>query len=126
MSSNHNRRDFLKRSTAAATGLSLAGMGLPVEEAPAQQTAVSDDKETIRLGFVGLGGRGSYHLSVALGMPGVRVPAVCDYKEDPLYRAKRWVENAGQPTPTLYGRSKTDFKRLCAEEDLDAVICATS
>jgi len=84
------------------------------------------NEKTIRLGFVGLGGRGSYHLSVALGMPGVRVPAVCDYKEDPLYRAKRWVENAGQPTPTLYGRGKTDFKRLCAEEDLDAVICATS
>jgi predicted dehydrogenase len=59
-------------------------------------------------------------------MPGVRVPALCDYKAEPLYRAKRWVESAGQSAPSLYGRGKTDYERLCAEEDLDAMICSTS
>ena len=88
-------------------------------------TRASQDESTVRVGFVGVGDRGSYHLDVALGMPGVEVPALCDIDNNYLYRAKRWVEQSGQPTPTLYNRGKTDFQRLCAEEDLDVVICAT-
>jgi predicted dehydrogenase len=42
-----------------------------------------------------------------------------------LHQAKRWVEQAGLPTPRLYDRGPDDFKRLCQEEDLDAVICCT-
>lgn len=83
-------------------------------------------KQTVRLGFVGVGDRGSYHLDAALGIKGVEVPALCDTDPAYLQRAKRWVEESGRPTPRLYNRGETDFKRLCAEEDLDAVICATS
>ncbi|HHW09305.1 MAG TPA: hypothetical protein GXX29_04970 [Firmicutes bacterium] len=68
---------------------------------------------TIRLGFVGVGDQGSYHLDVALGIPGVEVVALCDTDEGYLYRAKRWVEEAGQAPPRLYGPGPTDFKRLC-------------
>lgn len=122
MSNNEfDRRNFLKLSAAAMGGAALAGFGLPAD-ALAQKSA---DKP-IRLGFVGIGGRGSYHLDVALGIPGVEVPAICEIKPERLYNAKRWIEEAGQPTPKLYGRGLTDFKRLCAEEKLDAVICATS
>ena len=80
----------------------------------------------IRLGFVGIGGRGSYHLDAALGIEGVEVPALCEIKDDRLQRARGWVEEADQPTPRLYGRGETDFKRMCAEEQLDCVICSTN
>ena len=80
----------------------------------------------IRLGFVGIGGRGSYHLDCALGFEGVEVPALCEIQDDRLQQAKSWVEESGRPTPRLYGRGETDFERLCAEEELDAVICCTS
>ena len=80
----------------------------------------------IRLGFVGVGDRGSYHLDAALGIEGVEVPALCDINDHYLYRAKRWVEEAGLPAPRLYGRTRTDWQRLIDEEDLDAVICCTS
>jgi predicted dehydrogenase len=80
----------------------------------------------VRLGFVGLGGRGSYHLDAALGIPGVEVPALCEIADSRLQQAKSWVEQSGRPTPRLYGRGEKDFERLCAEENLDAVICATS
>jgi len=79
----------------------------------------------VRLGFVGVGNRGSYHLDCALGMEGVEVPAVCDIDDNALYRAKRWVEEAGQPSPHLYGESRTAFKQLCEKENLDCVICCT-
>jgi len=79
----------------------------------------------IRLGFVGIGGRGSYHLNAALGIEGVEVPAICELKPVRLHQAKRWVEKAGLPTPKLYDRGPEDYKRMCQEEDLDAIICCT-
>jgi predicted dehydrogenase len=114
-----NRRNFMKITTAAAGGLAISPLGM------ARPASFNDDKP-LRIGFVGVGDRGSYHLDVALGIEGVIVPAVCDIKDEPLYRAKRWVEEADQPSPALYGKSETDFVRMCETEDLDVVICATS
>lgn len=82
-------------------------------------------EKIIRIGFVGVGDRGSYHLDSALGIEGVEVPALCDVNDSYLYRAKRWVEESGRPTPTLYGKNETDFVRMCETEELDVVLCAT-
>ena len=117
----NDRRNFLKVSTAAASGITLSGVGFP-KEAMIQKPA---NNKPIRLGFVGIGGRGSYHLDAALGIEGVAVPAICEIKPERLYQAKRWIEESGQPTPRLYGRGPTDFVRLCETEELDAVICST-
>jgi hypothetical protein len=88
------------------------------------KTKIMTDKP-IRLGFVGIGGRGSYHLNAALGIDGIEVPAICELKPVRLYTAKRWIEEAGLPSPRLYDRGPEDFIRLCAEEELNAVICCT-
>lgn len=119
---NYNRRRFIKQSSVAMGGLALTEISSPLNIF-AQN---GNNAEPIKLGFVGIGGRGSYHLDVALGMEGVLVPAICEIKPERLYRAKRWVEESGQPTPRLYDKGLTDFKRLCEEETLDAVICSTS
>ena len=95
-----------------------------IASSPAAHAQASSAKP-VRLGFVGIGGRGSYHLDAALGMEGVTVPALCELQPDRLERAKAWVEQSGRPTPNLYGRGERDFERLCAEEELDCVICAT-
>ena len=118
---SHDRRTFLKLSTAAVGGAALAGMSGPATAI----SSMSQDAKPIRLGFIGVGGRGSYHLDVSLGIEGIEVPAVCDIKPDRLYRAKRWVEESGRPTPRLYGDTPTDFMRLCEKEELDAVIICT-
>lgn len=119
MSNEFKRRDFLGLAAAGAAGLSTTG---------AAQTAAAQTRLTrpLRLGFVGVGDRGSYHLDIALGIDGVEVPAICDINPAVLTRAKGWIEGIGKPTPRLYGKSRTDFERLCAEEDLDCIICATS
>jgi len=109
MSSELGRRAFLGASAAC-----LTGMAMPAES-----------EKPVRLGFVGVGNRGSYHVDCALGIEGVEVVAVCDIDDKALYRAKRWVEEAGQPSPHLYGNSKTAFKELCEKETLDCVICCT-
>jgi len=112
------RRDFLKH-TAAGSGATLVGFRGGASGSSQQAS------KPIRLGFVGVGDRGSYHLDVALGIEGVEVPALADIDPAYLYRAKRWVEESGHPTPRLYDRGETDFQRMCEEEDLDCVICAT-
>lgn len=114
MSSELDRRGFLNISGASLAGMALSESGLGAQ--------ASSDKPA-RLGFVGVGNRGSYHLDCALGIEGVEVLAVCDVDDKALYRAKRWVEAAGQPSPRLYGDSKTAFKALCEKETLDCIIC---
>ncbi len=115
MCNEMDRREFLKRSSVSAAGMALTGAAF------AEQAS----SFSIKLGFIGIGGRGSYHLDCALGMEGVEVLALCDIDDKALYNAKRWVEEAGQPTPHLYGDSRTAFRQLCEQETLDCVICCT-
>jgi predicted dehydrogenase len=122
MNKQFDRRSFVKLTTGSANGdNSLSGISQPV----ANSHLNPQSSKTIRLGFVGIGGRGSYHLNAALGIEGVEVPALCELKPVRLHQAKRWVVQAGLPEPRLYDRGPDDFKRLCQEEDLDAVICCT-
>lgn len=116
-----DRRSFLKLTAAAASGGTLSQLVFP--DAALAGTLRQD--RPIRLGFVGIGGRGSYHLDCALGIPGVEVPAISELRPDRLQRAKEWIEQSGRPTPTMYDRER-DFERMAAEIELDAIICATS
>ena len=54
-------------------------------------------EKPVRLGFVGLGGRGSYHLDCALGIEGVEVPALCEIVDSRLQQAAKWVTDSGRP-----------------------------
>ncbi len=118
MSNKYDRRKFVNLSTGGALSSAIVK---PEETSPQNQAG----GKTLKLGFIGIGGRGSYHLNCALGMEGVEVPAICELKPVRLYQAKRWIEEAGLPTPRMYNRGTEDFKRLCETEDLDAVICCT-
>lgn len=113
MSGELDRRNFLSLSAA---GLALSGSGF---------AAQTSSTKPVRLGFVGVGNRGSYHLDCALGIEGVEVVALCDIDDQKLYRGKRWVEEAGHPSPHLYGDSRTAYVQLCEKENLDCIICCT-
>ncbi|GEO06481.1 alpha-N-acetylgalactosaminidase [Adhaeribacter aerolatus] len=119
--SNYDRRDFLKLSSAALGGLALSGLALP--QGTLAQTAPAN--KPVRLGFIGIGGRGSFHLDSALGIEGVEVPALCEIIPARLERAAAWVKESGRPAARLYGKGPTDYLRLISEEKLDAVICCT-
>ena len=118
MNNKYDRRKFVNLSTG---GLIPSLNSFP-EGSPPQNQAGG---KKLRLGFIGIGGRGSYHLNAALGIDGVEVPAICELKPVRLHQAKRWVEAAGLPTPRMYDRGPADYKRLCEQEELDAIICCT-
>ncbi len=80
-------------------------------------------KETINVGVIGLGNRGSGLLvNCILPQPGVRVRAVCDYYEDRRQKAIKAVTDAGQDEPF----STADYHEILTREDIDAVVIMAS
>ena len=79
----------------------------------------------VRIGFVGVGGRGTHLYKILLGLDGVDLRAVCDIVPEKVARIQRLTKEAGQPEPVGYSRGEWDFKRLCESQDLDLVITAT-
>src|ERR1041384_382939 len=96
------RREVLK----AGGGLALAGT-----------TALGAGKP-LRIGFVGVGARGTGLLELLLQLGGIDVPAIADVDESHVRRAQSIVEKHGQPRPEGYSRSEADFRRLCDRSDL--------
>ena len=105
-----DRRNLSKLAAVAATATAAA--------------QISAD-QPIRVGFVGVGGRGSGLLRNLLKLEKVEVVALCDINEENLTRAQSMVTEAGQTKPEGYSRGETDFRRLCDRNDLDLVITAT-
>ena len=79
----------------------------------------------VRIGMVGIGLQGGSHLENFLKIPGCRITAVCDTREERTSWAQKMVTAAGHPSPAVYARGPRDFERLCETEDLDLVFTAT-
>ena len=79
-------------------------------------------KDTVRIGFIGLGGRGQGQLGELLNCEGVIVPAVCDKYEDRANRGREIVKEKAGNTPDVY----LDYKNLIERADLDAIMCCTT
>jgi predicted dehydrogenase len=109
------RRDLLKAGGVMAVGSALTR----------RANLFGEDERKIRVGFVGVGNRGSGLLDIALHMPGIEVPALCDIQKPHLDQAIVMVEKAGQKRPEGYGKDEYDYRRLMDRDDLDAVIVAT-
>jgi len=106
MPTNFSRRAFL--ATSAAAGASWA-------TARAASSAVGAN-DAIRLGFVGLGGRGVKMIEAFDQIGGVRVAALCDPD-------RRRLDKAAEKHP---GAAKSvDLRRVIEADDVDAIVIAT-
>ncbi len=117
MSAPYNRRQFLNQIATVGAVAPFAAAAVP------QPAAKPMDK--VRIGFVGVGGRGRGDLRNLLKLDGVEIRAVSDIVESNVVRAQKMVTDAGQPQPRSYSRGDMDYKRLCARDDLDLVFTAT-
>jgi predicted dehydrogenase len=81
--------------------------------------------DPVRVGYVGVGGRGTGHLRSLLKLEGVEIRAVCDIVEEKVANAQQIVVKAGRRKPEGYSRGETDFQRLCQQSDIDLVYTAT-
>lgn len=99
-----------RRSFAAAT----AATTLALSTTPACALGAND---RIRLGFIGVGNRGSQLLDAFLAHSDKEVVAFCDVFEPYLARANEKLDRKAE----TYG----DFRKLLDRTDLDAVVIAT-
>lgn len=126
------RRSFIKKSAVVTSGVSLS---LKTVGAPAIVSAQSK-RDRIRMGFIGVGNRGTQLLGNFMANPDVEVTTLCDVYEPFLTRDhsrvhKRFRTELGQRIPQM-GESFskdvhtcTDFRELLDRKDIDAVCIAT-
>jgi len=113
-----DRRDFVKAGTGTALGMSLAPGALLGRDrgAPADK---------LRLGFIGVGGRGSWLLGLASRRDDTEIKAVCDIVPEKAQRAADAVVEAGGKEPRQFTAGEEDYLNLLERDDIDAVIIAT-
>lgn len=109
-----SRREFIKNSTVTAGALALAGAAAPLAEARGS--------DTIRVGVIGCGGRGSGAARDCVkSSPGVKIVALADAFENRLKGLKDQFSVPNNRCFTGLGA----YKELLALSDLDMVILAT-
>ncbi len=106
-SDNLDRREALK-VIAGGLGLACAPTVLAASAEPGPFFA-APPMDTVRIGFVGVGGMGSAHVRNLLRVEGCVIKAVDDIVPEKVTRMQDLVEQAGLPRPTGYSRGPTDF-----------------
>ena len=127
-----SRRSFIQRTAIGGAGLVIAtdvlSPGLSADTPKrANSTMIGvpfETRERVRLGIVGVGGRGSSLLQDLLAIEKVEVKAICDLVPEKVARAQKAVTDAGQAEPIGFSKGELDFKNLTGLE-LDIVYIAT-
>ncbi len=125
-----NRRKFIKQSVLSTAGLSI---GNEVFSAPFSQKVLWSNNK-IRVGFIGLGNRGSQLLNWFMQNDDVEIAAFCDVYEPYISRdrslvSKKYLEMGKVPkmNESLSSNVKRykDYRELIAQKDIDAVCIST-
>ena len=87
------------------------------------EIACEDYARSVRIGAVGVRGRGGGLLRILAGMEGVEIPAICDVSPEIVEAIQNMVAKSGHKRPDGY--SNGDYKSLMDRDDLDAVLIAT-
>lgn len=123
MNEELNRRVLLKAGVGAALG--AANLSISTTGALAGEVNLPP-MEKVRIGIIGVGGRGSGLMANLLRMQGdCQIKAVCDIYPKRAQAAQKRVVAAGQPEPEAYSGSEDIWKKLAERDDLDAVVIAT-
>jgi len=104
-----SRRGFLSGATKAAGAFTIV--------AP-QAVRGSQANSQVSVGLIGCGGRGSYDASIVQADERAHITALCDRFPDQFDRSQTTIK-------VNQARKYTDFEKLLAADDIDAVFIAT-
>jgi len=110
-----SRKNFVKKTALTGVGLSITPFSI----------LKAKDKSKVRIGFIGVGLRGTSHVRGIAKRADIAIPAICDKYEVNAKTAQKIVTDAGLDTPELYTRGETDYLRMLERDDLNGVIIAT-
>lgn len=112
MNPYHNRREFLKKGTISALGVSLLP-SMFLKAAPSDR---------VRIAHIGVNGMGNNHLKWFAALPDVEIVALCDVDQNHLNSTLKTLKEL-QPASQATGYE--DFRRILDRKDIDAVTIAT-
>ncbi|WP_372932592.1 Gfo/Idh/MocA family protein [Mariniphaga sediminis] len=129
-----NRKNFLKVAGFATAGMmvkpSQAGTNSPFSKNHVQKfnmhgySAPKLDK--VRVGFIGVGSRGSGTVVRLSSIEGVEVKALCDLIPDRIDSVIKLLKNEfPAQKPMSYSGSPDLWKEVCEREDIDLIYIAT-
>jgi predicted dehydrogenase len=127
-----SRREFISKSTAAVAGVSVGLQAF----GSGKTTRIFGSNDKIRMGFIGIGNRGSQLLNIFMKQPECEVAALCDIYEpytlrdrskvDPRYLEMMpgQIPQMGEKFP-VQPKIYTDYRKLLEDKTIDAVCIAT-
>lgn len=127
------RREFLKllgllsAGTASARPLSKIGENLntPYDLASFNMNDYKAPKlSVVRIGFVGLGARGSEAVKRINRIDKVAINALCDIRREAIEATLRKIEKFSHQ-PAIYTGKEDNWKKMCERNDIDVIYIAT-
>ncbi|HYK76188.1 MAG TPA: Gfo/Idh/MocA family oxidoreductase [Daejeonella sp.] len=109
------RRDFIKNTALTAAGLTILPSG----------TLFAQNRDKVRLGYIGVGARGQNHIQEGLLRDDVEIIAICDLQEWAFKDTRGLFQKAGKKLPIEYTGGLDAYKKLLNRKDIDAVIIST-
>jgi|TARA_B110000902_G_scaffold104904_1_gene123955 predicted dehydrogenase len=130
-----DRRNFLKNAvhsaaivgTAAVVGGCVAkadSVVLKAQGASVMGLAIPK-MDVVRVGFIGVGQRGSGHVKHYCHLEGVEIKAICDTQQKVIDRSLKYVVGQGFAKPDVYTGSEHAYREMLARQDIDIVIIST-
>lgn len=126
-----------RRTFIATTGVVSAGIALGANPANVSEySRITGANEKIRVGFIGVGNRGTQLLQIFMAQPDCEIAALCDVYEPYITRDRSQVDpryikdmpgqipRMGEVFPNKVTRY-SDYRKLLEDKSIDAVCIAT-
>ena len=112
-----SRRDFVKTTALLGASLTLS---------PNLSFGMSSSKKVkLNIALIGVGLRGTNHLTNLLQRNDVRIVAICDIDSKRIDLCLDHIKKASQTLPKTFGKDTLDYKNLLEDNSIDAVIIST-
>ena len=95
----------------------------PAGQEPALQLR-AEPLPIVRVGFAGLGSRGSAAVKRWTHLNGVRIAALCDHEASNEERCQQYLAEAGLPRAAFYSGPE-GYKAMCERDDINLIYIAT-
>ena len=111
-----SRRNFIKNTSIAGVGISLA---------PSLTFGFNTNAQKLKIGLIGVGLRGTNHLNNLLLRDDILITAICDIDPNRISLCLDIINKAGEKKPEVFGDNDYDYRNLLALNNVDAVIIST-
>jgi hypothetical protein len=131
-----NRRDFIRLTGLAGIGMAGAGLTGCASGTGRHKFRLSHNQtfnmsgyaaprlETVRVGIIGVGNRGTEALRRLVRIDGVKITAIADLYPARVNRSNVFVSEYSH-RPALYSGGPDQWMKLCEREDVDLVYICT-